>query len=556
MFAKVLIANRGEIAARVIRTCRKLGVATVAVFSDPDAEARHVALADEAVHLPGVAPSGTYLRVQAIVDGARRTGAEAVHPGYGFLSENADAARAVLTAGLAWVGPPPEVLEAAGDKVRARRLARSAGVSVVPGTLRPVTGIEEVHAFGEEHGYPLTIKAAGGGGGRGMRVVEAPDEAAMALAGAAREAESFFGSSEVYLERYLRRPKHIEVQILAPRPGESMWLGARDCSLQRRHQKLIEETPPLLYQELVPAMGDAAVAVADACGYVNAGTVEFLVDEGGQFYFLEINARLQVEHTITEEVLGLDMVACQLRIAAGEDLGFGGAGIRGRARGHAIECRINAEDPSRGFLPVPGRITRYREPTGPGVRVDSGFGEGDTVPDAYDSLVAKLVVSGETREQTRKRTMGALDEFEIEGIPTTIPAHEVLLDHPEFRDGTYSTQSVEAGALDALLPETSGEPALLVGSTPVHLWHTAIAASVGRSTGSGGGAVVAPMHGTILSLLVKEGDVVRGGEAVAVLEAMKMETQLTAAVSGSVTTVNVEPGDIVEAGQVVAMIGG
>ncbi len=587
MFSKILIANRGEIAVRVARTCRELGVTVVAVYSDVDREARHVALADEAVHLPGSAPADTYLNVQAVIDAALSTGSQAIHPGYGFLSERADVAEAVGAAGLVWIGPPPEALQAAGDKVRARRLAESAGVSVVPGTLEPVRDIEEVHAFGERHGYPIAIKAAGGGGGRGLKVAASGGEVEAAFGSAVREAEAYFGSADVYLERYLRRPKHVEIQILAAAPGQTMSLGARDCSLQRRHQKLAEETPPPRFVEAVPRMGEAAVRVADACGYVNAGTVEFLLDAeavaeedrgaetaGPPFHFLEINARLQVEHTITEEVLGVDLVAAQLRIAAGDPLGFGPEDLRpgGRLepRGHAIECRVNAEDPRRGFLPGPGRITRYREPGGPGIRVDSGFGEGDDVPAAYDSLIAKLVAWAPSREEVRLRMLRALDEFDIEGIPTTIPAHRLLLGHPEFVDGSYATVTVEEGALEGLealkgrkaqdgQAEAGPGGVLLVAGTPARLWHPAIAGSVSAATRSGPGPdrgqVLAPMHGTILGVLVSVGDQVEAGDPVAVLEAMKMETRIAAPASGGVKELLARPGDVVEAGQVVAVVG-
>jgi acetyl-CoA/propionyl-CoA carboxylase biotin carboxyl carrier protein len=556
----VLIANRGEIAVRIARTCRELGITTVAVYSDVDARGLHVEAADEAVHLPGVTSTDTYLNLEAVIDAAARTGAGAVHPGYGFFSERADAAEAFTDAGLTWIGPPPEASRAVGDKVRARQLAESAGVSVVPGTLRPVGGVEEVHAFGEANGYPIAIKAAGGGGGRGLRVAGSPDEVGGAFESAVREAQAYFGQGEVYLERYLVRPKHVEVQILAARAGEAMWLGARDCSLQRRHQKLVEETPPPRFTEVIPAMGEAAVAVANACGYVNAGTVEFLVDEEGRFYFLEVNARLQVEHTITEEVLGLDLVACQLRIAAVEPLGFSREDLE--PRGHAIECRINAEDPARAFAPGPGAITRYLEPGGLGVRVDSGYGTGDEIPAAYDSLIAKLVTWGATREEARRRMLRALDEFVIEGVPTTIPAHKVLLENAEFRDGTYSTQTVEAGALESLATadETGdGEAAvLLVAGRPVRLWHPAMAAEASASTSAGRdapGTLVAPMHGTVLKVLVSEGDAVERGDPVAVLEAMKMETNVVAPRAGSIEALHVKEGDIVEAGEAIAEVG-
>ncbi len=579
MFRRVLIANRGEIAVRVARTCHDLGVEVVAVYSDVDAGARHVALADEAVHLPGVAPSDTYLNASAILEAARRTRAQAVHPGYGFLSERAEFAEAVTGAGLAWIGPPGEASRASGDKIRARRLAESAGVAPVPGTLEPVHGAEEILAFGVRHGYPVAIKAAAGGGGRGLRVAASPEEVRAALESAVREAEAYFGSGDVYLERYLPRAKHVEVQVLSPAPGRAMGLGVRDCSLQRRHQKLVEETPLVRFAELGPAIGKAAVAVANACGYVNAGTVEFLLDaDDGRFYFLEVNARLQVEHTITEEILGVDLVASQLRIAAGEPLGFGAddlaPGGRLAPRGHAIECRINAEDPSRRFLPGPGRIRRYREPGGPGIRVDSGFGEGDEVSSAYDSLVAKLVAWGSDRDEARRRMLRALREFEVEGIPTTIPAHLLLLALPEFIDASYTTGAVEGGALDALTARPAGSRAveadslagqghdaapLIVRGTAVRLWNPAIARSVSAAgpagTRSGHGSVVAPMPGTILEVLVREGDPVRAGEPVAILEAMKMETHISSGAGGTVTAVHVEPGAIVEAGDRVATVG-
>ncbi|HYT80346.1 MAG TPA: biotin carboxylase N-terminal domain-containing protein [Actinomycetota bacterium] len=568
MFRKVLIANRGEIAVRIARTCRELGVGVVAVFSDADTKSRHVALADEAIHLPGVAPSETYLNVEAIIRAAVDTGAEAVHPGYGFLSEGADVAEQVADAGVTWIGPPAEAARAAGNKIQARRLAESVGVAPVPGTLDPVTDPREVVRFGDDHGYPVAIKAAGGGGGRGLKVARDAGEVEAALESARREARAYFGSEDVYLERYLERPKHVEIQILAPKPGQAMWLGARECSLQRRHQKLVEETPPPRFADRVPRIGEAAVAVADACGYANAGTVEFLVEEDGSFYFLEINARLQVEHTITEEVLGIDLVAEQLRIASGDPMGLSGPP---EPRGHSMECRINAEDPSRGFLPGPGVIRRYREPGGPGIRVDSGFGEGDEVPRAYDSLIAKLVAWAPTREEVRRRMLRALREYVIEGIPTTIPAHRVLLELPEFVEGSYTTRTVEGGALDALMRETvqpstdtdlasaSTSAVLMVQGTPVRLWNPAISTFVSGAlagpSATGQGAVAAPMHGTVLKILVAEGDAVTAGDPIAVLETMKMETSVATTVSGTVEAVKVQPGDVMEAGEIVAVIG-
>jgi len=551
MFRRLLIANRGEIAVRIARTCHELGVEVVAVHSDVDAEARHARAADQVVHLPGVTPPETYLNVGAILAAASKSGADAIHPGYGFLSERADAASAVISAGLAWIGPPPDAILAAGDKIRARRLAEAVGVAPVPGTSEPVRAAADALAFGQAHGYPIAVKAAGGGGGRGLKVAESADEVAAAMESAVREAEAYFGSGDVYLERYLTTPKHIEIQVLAPRPGGAMSLGARDCSLQRRHQKLIEETPPPRHADIVPAMGEAALAVAGACGYVNAGTVEFLVDDDGRFYFLEINARLQVEHTITEEVLGLDLVAAQLRIAAGDDLGFGPQDLR--PHGHAIECRINAEDPARGFMPGPGRIERFREPTGPGIRLDSGYGQGDEVPSAYDSLLAKLVAWGATRDEARDRMLGALREFDITGVPTTIPAHLVMLENPEFVQGTYTTRTVEGGALASL---TVLGPASATEMT-ARLWHPAVSSWVRRrgESSSDRGTIVAPMHGTILKVLVSVGDRIDAGEPVAVLEAMKMETYVASATSGVVQKIDVQAGEVVEAGEVVAVVG-
>jgi acetyl-CoA/propionyl-CoA carboxylase biotin carboxyl carrier protein len=562
MFSKVVIANRGEIAVRIARTCRELDIRTVALYSDVDAEARHVQAANQSVHLPGVTPAETYLNIEGVLAAARQTGAEAVHPGYGFLSERAEAAEAFTEAGLVWIGPPPKALRAAGDKVRARRLAVEADVPVVPGTLEPARESQEARAFGAEHGYPIALKAAGGGGGRGLKVAASPDEVGAAFESAVREAEAYFGYGDVYLERYVQAPKHIEVQILAPAPGRTISLGARDCSLQRRHQKLVEETPPTMFGDLLAAMGEAAARVANACGYVNAGTVEFLVDteiSGGAFYFLEINARLQVEHTITEEVLGVDLVAEQLRIAAGEQLGFDPALLS--PRGHAIECRINAENPAKKFLPSPGRITTYREPGGPGIRVDSGFGEGDEVPRSYDSLLAKLIVWAPEREQARHRMLGALEEFRIEGIATTIPAHRILLAEPSFVDGTYTTRTIDSVSFDAPASEPAPAPpegVLIVDGTATRLWHPAVApfvSAAGGSVAAAGGAVAAPMHGTILRMLVSPGDRVEAGDPLAVLEAMKMETFLSAPTTGPVSEIRAKEGDVVEAGEIVAIVG-
>ncbi len=557
MFARVLVANRGEIAVRIMRTCAELGVDTVAVYSDADAGARHRRAATESVHLQGTAPADTYLNAGAVIDAARAAGAEAIHPGYGFLAENAGFAQAVADAGLVWIGPPPEATQAVGDKVRARNIAVSAGVPVVPGLLEPAADAAAVRAFGDEHGYPIAIKAAGGGGGRGLKVAAASEDVDGALESARREALAYFSSEDVYVERYLDSPKHLEVQILAPNPDEALWLGVRDCSLQRRHQKLIEETPPGRWAERSAEMGEAAVALSKACGYVNAGTVEMLVDDSGHFYFLEINARLQVEHTVTEEVYGVDLVACQLRIAAGDPLGFSQADLA--PRGHSIECRINAEDPASGFAPSPGRLEVFTAPSGPGVRVDSGYETSDVVPEAYDSLIAKVITLGASREEARRRMLRALEEMRVEGIATTIPAHRELLDEASFRNGTHTTRTVEeSGVLDGLVAEAAGEGAdvLLVGGRGVKLWHPAMSGSAAAAVhdAPGGGEIVAPMQGTILKVLAVADQEVAAGDELMVLEAMKMETTIPSPRAGTVVEVGAAAGDTVQPGQVLIRI--
>jgi acetyl-CoA/propionyl-CoA carboxylase biotin carboxyl carrier protein len=591
MFDKVLVANRGEIAVRVIRTLRELSVTSVAVFSDLDRDAMHVRMADEAYSLGGQTAAESYLNTEAILDVIRRSGAQAVHPGYGFFSENADFARAIGAEGVTFVGPPPEAIEVMGDKISSRLAAERGGVAGVPGRSEVLTSADEVIAFGEEFGWPVAIKAAYGGGGRGMRVVPSPDEAAAALESAQNEALKGFGRAECYVERYLTWPRHIEMQVLADTHGNVLWLGERDCSSQRRHQKLIEESPAPLFPDATrEAMGQAAVQVSKACGYVNAGTVEFLYQDG-DFFFLEMNTRLQVEHPVTEFVVGLDLVEHQLRVAAGEPLPFGQDDIE--RRGHAIECRINAENPAKGrFLPSPGTITRFRRADGYATRTDAGYEDGDTVSQYYDNLVAKLIVWGQDREHARRRMLRALQETEIEGIATTIPAHLAILAHPDFIAGEHSTKWVEekldlsslpAPAKPAPPPE--GEEALVEREVDVEvdgrrhrvrLWvpdvtpivaagapgaglgagrpRPAAAAGGGGGGAAGAGKVTVPMQGTIVKVMVGVGDTVEIGQAVCVLEAMKMENQINAEKAGTVAEIRVKAGDTVGAGDVVAVI--
>ena len=590
MLSKILIANRGEIAIRVMRTCRELGIASVAVYSELDRDAAHVRYADEAYALGGQTAAESYLNTEAILAAIAKSGADGVHPGYGFFSENADFARAVTSSGVAWIGPPPEAIEVMGDKISSRLAAQRAEVESVPGTTTPITDASDVVAFGEEFGYPIAIKAAYGGGGRGMKVVERADDAQSAFDSAAREAQAYFGRPECYLERYLTRPRHVELQIFCDTHGNGVYLSDRDCSTQRRHQKLIEEAPaPAIPDETRRAMGEASVKVALACGYVNAGTVEMLYQDG-EFFFLEMNTRLQVEHCVTEEVTGLDLVAEQLRVAAGEPLSFGQDSID--RRGHSIECRINAEDPTKKFLPSPGTISRLRVPSGPGVRWDGGYEEGDTISQYYDNLVGKLVVWAPDRDRAIDRMIRALHEFEVVGIKTTIPAHLTLLGTEAFRAVTHSTKWVEEEVDQSQFAAHVGDPAALRVPLPagtdaaplveqtvpvevdgrrysVKVWlpdaPTRTAAGAGRSRpkpaltgGSGGqggsGTVTAPMQGTIVKILVEVGAEVTSGEALVVLEAMKMENHINAETSGTVKEIRVAPGDSVGTGDVLAVI--
>ena len=591
MLKKVLIANRGEIAVRVIRTCRELGVATVAVYSELDRDALHVRLADEAYALGGQTAAESYLNTEAILDVIERSGADAVHPGYGFFSENTDFARAITERGVTFIGPPPEAIEVMGDKISARHAAEAAGVGGVPGRTDVLEKPEEVVAFGEEFGWPVAIKAAYGGGGRGMKVVNSADEAAEALESAMREATAYFGRSECYVERYLAWPRHVEMQIIADTHGNTLWLGERDCSAQRRHQKLIEESPAPDFPDAVrQAMGAASVKVAEACGYVNAGTVEFLYQDG-EFFFLEMNTRLQVEHPVTELVTGLDLVEWQLRVASGEPLGFTQADVQ--RNGHAFEVRINAENPAGGaFTPSPGTITSFAQPSGPGVRLDAGYESGDTVSQFYDNLVAKLVVWGHDREAARRRMLRAIEETVIEGVATTLPADVAILSHPDFVAGEHSTnwveQTLDLSGITADTAPPAPEPAEGEESLPrvlrdvtaevdgrryqVKLWvpdlgdavTVSSAGAVGRgagpkrpkaaAAGGGSGTVSVPMQGTIVKVLVAAGDEVEVGQTICVLEAMKMENNVNAEKAGTVKEVRVAPGESVAHGDVIAVI--
>jgi acetyl-CoA/propionyl-CoA carboxylase biotin carboxyl carrier protein len=590
VLSKILVANRGEIAVRVIRACRELGIPSVAVYSELDRDSLHVRLADEAYALGGQTAAESYLDTAQILDVIERCGADGVHPGYGFFSENTDFARAITARGVTFIGPPPEAIEVMGDKVSSRIAAQKAGVAGVPGTTEFLTSADEVVAFGEEHGWPVAIKAAFGGGGRGMRVVGSAAEAAEALESAQSEALKGFGRSECYVERYLTWPRHVEMQVFADTHGNAVWLGERDCSAQRRHQKLIEESPaPLFPDEIRQAMGEAAVRVTQACGYVNAGTVEFLYQDG-EFYFLEMNTRLQVEHPVTELVTGLDLVAEQIRVASGEPLSFGQDDID--RRGHAIEVRINAEDPAGGrFLPSPGPITRMRVPSGYGVRWDGGYEPGDEVSQFYDNLVGKLVCWGADRDVAIARTIRALEEFTIEGIATTIPADLAILRHPDFAAGEHSTRWVEDRLDLSGVSAAAAEPAADGGEAAeprvrrdvdvevngrrfdVVVWvpesqaGAVVAAGGGakaaprprRSAGhsaaaAGSGQVAVPMQGTIVKVLVAAGDAVEEGQTVCVLEAMKMENNIAADRAGTVREVKVEAGQSVGSGDVVVVI--
>jgi acetyl-CoA/propionyl-CoA carboxylase biotin carboxyl carrier protein len=579
--AKVLVANRGEIAIRVFRTLQELGIGSVAVYSAPDRAALHVRYADEAFALGGETAAESYLAVEKVLEAARVAAADAVHPGYGFLAENAGFARAVEEAGLVWIGPPPEAIELMGHKTAARTRMREADVPIIPGTTEPVRSPEEVVALGDEIGYPLIIKAAAGGGGKGMKIVRNADEAARAFESASREGKSYFADASVYVERYLEDPRHVEVQVLADAHGNVVHLGERDCTIQRRHQKLVEETPsPAVDEALRERIGQIAVDAAIACGYRSAGTIEGLLAPDGSYYFMEMNTRIQVEHTVTELVTGVDLVREQVRIASGEHLGFTQDDVR--LRGHSIECRINAEDVARGFLPAPGRITHYREPAGPGVRVDSGVVEGSDISPLYDPMIAKLIVHDRDREHARRRMLRALAEFEIGGVTTLIGFHRALLEHPCFIEGAtchgivesellatraleLSSDAVRDGAVTgrttarATTIEIDGRRFDVTVAVPEPPWRElARSRSERRARGAAGGAardaVVSPMQGTVLAVQVANGDEVGAGQVICVVEAMKMENEITAHRDGVVAELSVAPGEPVQTGQVICVV--
>jgi acetyl-CoA/propionyl-CoA carboxylase biotin carboxyl carrier protein len=586
---KVLIANRGEIAVRIARACRDAGLGSVAVYAEPDRDAPHVRLADEAYALPG-ATAAAYLDIEQVLQVARRSGADAVHPGYGFLAENADFARAVRAAGLTWIGPPPEAIDAVGDKVSARRVARRVGAPVVPGTEHAVADAEEVSQFARTHGLPVAIKAAFGGGGRGLRVVRDLADIAEAYASATREAVAAFGRPECFVERYLDRPRHVETQCLADRYGTVVVLSTRDCTVQRRHQKLVEEAPaPFLRPEQEAELVAASKAILGEVGYVGAGTCEFLIGADGTLAFLEVNTRLQVEHPVTEEVTGIDLVREQLRVAAGEPIGYADPPVRG----HSIEFRINGEDPARGFLPTPGTITGWRPPSGPGVRLDSGVETGSVLGGAFDSMLAKLIVTGADRPQALARAQRALAEFEITGLPTVLPFHQELVADPDFApadpaepfrvhtrwietDLAARTPPEPAGADPAgCAPAGQGEPERLTLTVEVDRRRVEVSLPAGFASASAGPAAPArrpaarlpggrrpagirpsgdgatltsPMQGTVVRVAVGDGDRVEPGQLVVMLEAMKMEQPVLAHRAGTVRELRATVGATLPAG--------
>ena len=587
---KVLIANRGEIAVRIARACRDAGLGSVAVYGELDLDALHVRMADEAYALGGRTAADSYLDISKILKAAAESRADAVHPGYGFLAENAGFAREVIEAGLTWIGPPPAAIEALGDKVAARRIARAVGAPLAPGSDGPVSGPDDAVAFAAEYGLPIAIKAAYGGGGRGLKVARTMAEIPGQFESAVREAVAAFGRGECYVERYLDRPRHVETQCLADASGQVVVVSTRDCSLQRRHQKLVEEAPaPFLSAEQERRLRESSKAILAEAGYVGAGTCEFLVGQDAVVSFLEVNTRLQVEHPVTEEVSGIDLVREMFRIADGQELGYDDPPLRG----HSIEFRVNAEDPGRGFLPAPGTITTWRPPSGPGVRLDAGYGAGMTVPQAFDSLIAKLIVTGASRSQCLERSRRALAEFEIGGMPTVLPFHRAVVADPAFTAAPFTvhTRWIEE-EFGGNLPPYSGDLAagedaapreritVEVGGKRLEVVIPAAMASAGPGGGTGGGAprraparpprgagpagggggsaggdaLVSPMQGTIVQLVAREGQRVSAGDTVVVLEAMKMEQPLTADKDGTVTGLAVQVGQTVSAGEIICRL--
>ncbi len=580
VFKKILVANRGEIALRVIRACRELNVETLAIYSDADRDALHVKAADEAIHVGPTQATQSYLNADRIVHAARSNSCDALHPGYGFLAENAAFARACADAGIAFIGPSAQAMAKMGGKLEARAHAIAAGVPVVPGSAQPVASAADVRMLAKEYGYPIAIKASAGGGGKGLKVARGADDVDQAVSLAAKEAAAYFADPTLYVERYLAHPKHIEMQVLGDRHGTVVHFGERDCSLQRRHQKLVEETPALISPALRQRMAHAAVTLARSIGYDSAGTIECLV-EGDEFFFLEMNTRIQVEHTVTEAVYGFDLVKAQIRIAAGEPLWFEQRDLV--PRGHAIECRINAESPPNAFAPAPGLIQRYVEPGGPGIRVDGAAFAGWRIGSDYDSLIAKLIAWGADREEARERMLRALREYDIEGVVTTIPFYRLLLADPAFVSAAYSTATVDefirahelrissVYAGPSSKPSGTSEPYGVADAGPADvavevndkLFHVRVfglpAASAGTArpaprfrTSSnvayGGPAVAAPMHGIVAEIKVQPGDVVSDGQVVAIIEAMKMMNEVIAHRSGRVASISAKPGDTVETG--------
>ena len=575
---KVLIANRGEIAVRVARACRDADIGSVAIYADPDADAVHVRAADEAYALGGDTPGTSYLDFAKVLDAAAKSGADAVHPGYGFLSENADFAQAVIDAGLTWIGPPPAAIRALGDKVQARHIAQEVGAPQVAGTPDPVAGVDEVVAFAEEYGLPIAIKAAFGGGGRGLKVARTREEIPELFDSAVREAVTAFGRGECFVERYLDRPRHVETQCLADSHGNVVVISTRDCSLQRRHQKLVEEAPaPFLSDAQIAELYRSSKAILAKAGYVGAGTCEFLVGTDGTISFLEVNTRLQVEHPVSEEVTGVDLVREQLRIAAGEPLGY----VDPPIRGHSLEFRINGEDPGRNFLPAPGQVTRWEPPSGPGVRLDSGVEEGSVIGQAFDSLLAKLIVTGRDRAEALQRARRALAEFEIDGMATALTFHRAVVSDAAFApadphepfavhtrwietefDNTIPPYAGEAGdgghhaaERERLVVEVNGkrlEVTLPAGFATASAAPTKKPPRRGGSRKSGpaasGDSLTSPMQGTVVKIAVEEGQTVAAGDLVVVLEAMKMEQPLTAHKAGVITGLALELGATVASG--------